>query len=74
MDVYILLIVVFAIAFLTPCLRWLYLNYLASLIQCIIATYSKVKRKISTRKSKFQQELERMAEQFGVSSSDLQVV
>lgn len=46
--------------------RWLHVNYFISLIRCIFKAAIKLKRKLAARKSKFQQELEKIAAQYGV--------
>lgn len=66
MDVYVLLIVVFSIAFTAPVARWFYINYLILLIRAVAV---KLKGKFVARKSKFQQELDKIADQYGVPST-----
>jgi hypothetical protein len=101
MNVYDLIIVTFAIAFVLPiakcvvfslfCIaatrfvsshtyhlsqlstRWLYIEYISHLFgRCINATI-KLKKKLAARKSKFQEELDKIAAQYGVPSKELQV-
>lgn len=73
MNVYRLLIVVFSIAFVAPCLRFLYVNYYFKCITWLMKVLMKAKRRISARKTKLQEELEEIAAKYGVSASDLRV-
>ena len=73
MNVYHLLIVVFSIAFVAPCLRFLYVNYYFSCIKWIMSVLIKAKRKITARKTKIQAELDELAQRYGLSASDLRV-
>ncbi|KAL7470980.1 hypothetical protein ACHAXS_011273 [Conticribra weissflogii] len=74
MNVYTLLIVVFSISFLVPIIRWLYLHYIVATFHHIDAKVVQLRAKLATRKSNFQIELERMAQQYGISSRDMQDV
>ena len=73
MDVYVLLSVVFSIAFLAPVMQWLYIWYIKACIQHVWMALKRARRKIANRKSKFQQELEKVAQTYGVNVEDLQV-
>ncbi len=76
MNVYHLLIVVFSIAFVAPCLRFLYVNYYFSAIKWLMKLLIKAKRslgRIAARKTKLESELEEIAAKYGVSPSDLRV-
>ena len=73
MNVYHLLIVVFSIAFVAPCLRFLYVNYYFACIKWLMKVLMKAKRRIAARKSKLQAELEEIATKYGVPGSDLRV-
>jgi hypothetical protein len=73
MNVFRLLIVVFSIAFVAPCLRYLYVSYYFTCIQWLMKVLIKAKRKISARKTKLQAELEEIAAKYGVSAGDLRV-
>ena len=73
MNVYRLLVVLFSIAFVAPCLRFLYVNYYFACIKGMMKVLMKAKRKIAVRKSKLQAEMEEIAAKHGVSVSDLRV-
>ena len=76
MNVYHLLIVVFSIAFVAPCLRFLYVNYYFTCIKWLMKLLIKAKRslgRIAARKTKLEAELEEIAAKYGVSPSDLRV-
>jgi hypothetical protein len=73
MNVYRLLIVVFSIAFVAPCLRFLYVNYYFTCIKWLMKVLMKAKRKIVARKTKLQAEMEEMAAKYGVPASELRV-
>ena len=68
MNVYHLLIVVFSIAFVAPCLRFVYVNFYFSCIKWLVKVLMKAKRKIVARKTKLQ-----AASKYGVSACDLRV-
>ena len=69
MNVYVLLIVIFSVAFAAPILKWIYINYFASLLRCLFKLAVKLKRKVAARKSKFQKELEKIYQEYGLSNS-----
>ena len=76
MNVYHLLIVVFSIAFVAPCLRFFYVNYYFTCIKWLMKLLIKAKRslgRIAARKTKLEAELEEIAAKYGVSPSDLRV-
>ena len=53
--------------------RWLYIEYISHLFRrCINATI-KFEKRLAARKSKFQEELDKIAAQYGVSSNELKV-
>ena len=55
--------------------RWLYINYIIDWLRSAAKATMKTKTKLAARKSKFERELEKIAAQYGVSSSssELQV-
>ena len=69
MNVYVLLIVIFSVAFAAPILKWLYINYFASLLRWLFKLAVKLKRKVAARKSKFQKELEKIYQEYGLTNS-----
>jgi len=75
MNVYVLLVVIFSLAFSAPIIRFTCNNYCISWLGCIYREILKLKEKLANRKTKFQLEVERIASQYGrsSSSSDLQV-
>ena len=52
----------------------MYINYIIFLIRRIVKATIRLKRKLAARKSKFQQELENIAAQYGVPSDEFQEV
>ena len=76
MNVYVLLVVIFSLAFSAPVIRFTYNNYCISCLSSLYREIKKLKEKIANRKSKFQLEVEKIARQYGgrsSSTSDLQV-
>lgn len=69
MDVYELLIATFAIAFVLPIARWLHIHYISFLLRNCFQAAAQMKKKLEARKSTFQQEVDKIAAQYGVSSS-----
>eukprot|EP01082_Thalassiosira_pseudonana_P000883 g1085.t1 g1085 contig10:1355951-1356227(-) len=69
MNVYALLTVIFSIAFVAPCARWIYVQYSSTLFHCV----QKAKHKIASRKTYLQRELDKISQQYGVTQSDLEV-
>ena len=69
MNVYHLLIVVFSIAFVAPCLRFLYVNYYFNSIKWLMKILIKAKKRIAAKKTT---QLEEVAAKYGVSASDFE--
>ena len=69
MNVYVLLIVIFSVAFAAPILKWLYINYFGEGVRWLFKLAVKLKRKVAARKSKFQKELEKIYQEYGLTNS-----
>ena len=56
-----------------PLFRWLYIEYISHLFRCCINATIKLEKRLAARKSKFQEELDKIAAQYGVASNELKV-
>jgi len=64
---------IFSLAFIAPCARVIYVQFVPPLTKFIRKVALKVKHKIKNRKSAMQVEIDKLAEQYGVPTSELRM-